>query len=52
MMDPVLHEKIRLKLLWYLNRKPTEQEIVNGQTDATLMQWIVQDEINALIKGV
>lgn len=43
-MDPILKQKITDKLTAFLNREPTENEIINGQTDAHLMQWISQDD--------
>lgn len=46
-MDEVLRQKITDKLTTFLNRAPSESEIINGQTDSTLMQWIAQDDAAA-----
>ncbi len=46
-MDPILRQKIYDKLLTYLNREPSENEIINGQNDANLMHWIAQDDVAA-----
>lgn len=47
-MDPVLKQKIHDKLLGYLNREPSDDEVINGQNDANLMHWIAQDDTAAL----
>ena len=46
-MDPILRQKITDRLTKFLNRAPKENEIVNGQNDATLMHWIAQDDAAA-----
>lgn len=46
-MDPILKNKITNKLRAFLNREPTESEIINGQTDSNLMGWIVQEDVEA-----
>lgn len=46
-MTPALHEKIRKVLATYLNREPSENEIINGQTDAQVMHWV-----SALAEGI
>lgn len=46
-MDPTLRQKIYNKLKKFLNREPTENEIINGQTDSTLMGWIHNDDLNS-----
>ncbi len=43
-MDEILRQKITDKLRGYLNREPSEGEIINGQNDANLMHWISQDD--------
>jgi len=43
-MDSILKQKIIDKLTKFLNRAPHENEIQNGITDATLMNWIAQDD--------
>lgn len=46
-MTPELRTKIIDKLRIFLKREPKENEIVNGQTDSILMQWIAQDDAAA-----
>ncbi|MBP9771462.1 MAG: hypothetical protein KBD16_00845 [Candidatus Pacebacteria bacterium] len=46
-MDPTLKDKITDKLRAFLNREPTESEVINGQTDSNLMGWIVKEDIEA-----
>ena len=46
-MDPTLKAKIIARLTTYLNRAPFDHEVINGQNDATLMQWIAKDDITA-----
>ncbi len=43
-MDDILKAKITAKLTAYLNRAPSDDEIINGQNDANLMHWIAQDD--------
>lgn len=47
-MDDILKQKITDKLRAYLNREPTEAEIINGQSDSILMGWIRDDDHNDL----
>jgi len=56
-MDTILRQKIINKLTSFLNREPTEDEIVNGQSDTNLMGWIrdddqkiLQEKIDSLLK--
>ncbi len=54
-MTPELKQKITDKLRGYLNREPSNDEVINGQNDANLMHWIVQDDIatqNSAIEAV
>jgi hypothetical protein len=44
-MDETLKTKIRNKLRKFLNREPSEDEIINGQTDVNLMTWIQNDDL-------
>lgn len=39
-------EKIKEKLEKYLNRKPTEDEIINAEKDQNIINEILLDEIN------
>ena len=39
-MTPELHEKIRQVLANYLNREPSESEIINAQNDPQVMHWV------------
>ena len=41
-------EKITIKLEKLLNRKPTDKEIINAETDLLLNQQIALDEIQEI----
>lgn len=43
-MDDTTRTKITSKLRAYLNREPSEAEVMNGQSDSNLMHWIAQDD--------
>lgn len=43
-MDNLLRQKIIAKLTSYLNREPSDNEVINAQTDANIMHWIAQDD--------
>ncbi len=43
-MDPDLKLKITNRLRIFLNRDPSEREIINGQNDSTLRAWIAEDD--------
>ncbi len=43
-MDDTLRQKITEKLRTFLNREPSEAEVINGQTDANIMHWIARDD--------
>lgn len=51
-MDDILRQKIITKLTIYLNRPPTEIEIMNGETDTILMGWIRDDNAAAISQKV
>ena len=41
-MSPTLRAKIIIVLTAYLNREPTESEIINAQTDVIIMSKVNQ----------
>lgn len=51
-MEPILKQKITDKLRAYLNREPTEQEIMNGNTDANVMHWIAKDDAKDALQKI
>lgn len=51
-MDDILRKKIADKLRNYLNREPSESEIINGQNDTILMGWLRDDDHQALQASV
>lgn len=51
-MDPILKQKITDRLRLYLNREPSENEIINGQNDSNLMQWIGHNDVAVLAANV
>jgi uncharacterized protein YjgD (DUF1641 family) len=51
-MTPETKQKITDKLKTFLNREPTEAEIINSQNDIRLMSWIRDDEIKEKDKRI
>lgn len=54
-----MNEELRLRIIGrltkFLNRPPTESEIMNGQSDSNLMSWIqsdVQNETKSDIQAI
>ena len=44
-MNQELHDKIKEKLTVFLNREPTENEIINSQNDPIILGQVRDDEV-------
>lgn len=51
-MDTDTYNKIKAELTLYLNREPTENEIINGQTDINIMAKVNQAKNQELIQSL